>query len=117
MPVPDEAAVRAALQGEVRCRVLQACIHRARSAKQISEEACVPPVTCYRHIQALVESGLLRVERSAVTPTGKPYDLYRSTIEWAELRVDGERVRALWGERVAMQDRLFDLWNRLEDRK
>lgn len=113
----QEEAVRAVLQHPGRSQVLQACIGRARSAKAISEQVDVPMVTCYRHLHELEEAGLVRVERSAMTKTGRPYDLYQSTVDRAGLRLDSKGLHADWSLRTDMRDRLHGLWRQLEDRR
>lgn len=112
-----EPDVRAALQDPGSARVLQACISAAHSANQISEFTGIPVVTVYRHVKRLTKLGLLFIERGALTSTGKPYDLYRSRIEWAILAISGDELKVQWKMHRAMSDRLHGLWKQLEERK
>lgn len=109
--------VLAALQDEGATLVLQACIAQARSAKDISESTGVPVVTVYRHVKRLSAQGLLRIERSAITATGKPYDLYRCPLAWAGLALSGDGIRVKWITQAKMSDRLHGLWKQLEERE
>ncbi len=112
-----EDQVRAALQDEGAALVLQACIAQARSAKEISGSTGIPVVTVYRHVKRLAAQGLLLVERSAMTATGKPYDLYRCPLASASLVVTGEGLRVFWKTQRHMSDRLHGLWKQMEERK
>lgn len=104
------------LQNPGAAMVMQACIPRACSAKCISETTGVPVVTVYRHVKQLLALKLLVVERSAMTETGKPYDLYKCPLEWARLTVSAEGINVQWQARRSTGDRLHDLWKQLEDR-
>ena len=112
---PDER-VRLALQHPGRAAVLQACIASPASARMIEARTGIPTVTCYRHIRTLVDHGLLVVARAALSPEGRPYDLYESTVAVAQLRVDADGVHATSVGRARMKDRLHGLWKQLEDR-
>lgn len=73
-------------------------------------------VTVYRHVKRLTLRGLLFVERSAVTTTGKPYDLYRCPLESAGLTVSQGGIHVHWKTHHTMGDRLHGLWRKLEER-
>ncbi len=97
--------------------VLQACIGRASSAKDISASTGLPVVTVYRHVKRLTAQGLLLVERSAKTATGKPYDLYRCPLEWVALFMTGDGFQVRWRAERTMSERLHGLWKQMEERK
>lgn len=112
----EEADVLRALQHPGQALVLHSCMARARAAQEIMDLTGIPSVTCYRLIHQLETFGLLIVERGATTGRGRPFDLYRSTVEWARLEVTADGVRAVWWIRMAMADRLQRLWHNMEKR-
>lgn len=93
--------------------ILAACIGRARPAKEIAEWAGLPQTTAYRHINELEDKQLLVVERSAMTEDGKTYDLYRSRLRDASIRIEEERVVVEWETVEAIEDRVKRMWDRL----
>lgn len=113
----EEETLRSALQDGTSAAILQACMGKAQGAKAVAETLGIPPVTVYRHVRNLVESGLLEVERSAVTASGKPFDLYRATIESASLSISAQGLEVTWQKRIRASDRLHGLWKQMENRK
>lgn len=109
----DEAKVVAALSDEYRRRILAACIRKPRSAKEVEADTGMPQATVYRHLKSLEEEGLIMVERSAMTPDGKRYDLYRSRIQRARVEMDADGVRVAWEPVEAMEERLARVWSSL----
>lgn len=93
--------------------VLSRCIREPRAAKQISEATGIPIASAYRTIHDLVDKGMLVVERSAMTPDGKAYDLYRSRLRQAELEMVAGHIRISWEVFEPVEDRLMNLWRRL----
>lgn len=108
-----EDKVVAALNSEPARRIMSHCIHRARSVKDLSEKAGIPLPSAYRHVNGLVEDGLLYVERSAMTPDGKPYDLYRSTLRSCRIEMDADGVRVTWDLNSSLDERLQHMWQSL----
>lgn len=94
-------------------RVLAACVRKARAVKEISQETGLPLPTTYRHVNRLVEAGLLVVERSALTEDGKRYDLYRSRIRAARIELDSGGERVMWELNEPVEARLMGLWDTL----
>ncbi len=107
------AAVESALSSASARRILATCIRQPRAVKDISDSTTLPLASAYRQVGKLVESGVLLVERSAMTPDGKPYDLYRSRIRLGRIEVSAERVDITWEANAALEDRLMNLWNQL----
>lgn len=91
-------------------RVLAVCVKAAKPVKEISHETGLPLATAYRHVNHLVEKGVLIVERSAMTPDGKKYDLYRSRVRSARIEVDAAGERIVWEPNEAIEDRLMSMW-------
>ena len=105
--------VASALADPYARRVLAACVRQARAVKDISQEAGLPLPTSYRHVSRLVEAGLLVVERSALTPDGKRYELYRSRLRSARIELDGTGERVTWEANEPVEARLANLWGTL----
>lgn len=94
-------------------RVLAVCVKAPKAVKDISQETGLPLATAYRHVNALVERGVLVVERSAMTQDGKKYDLYRSRVRSARIEVDGGGERVVWEPNEAIEERLTSMWDSL----
>lgn len=109
-PHLSDAHVATALSEEFSRRILAVCIRKARSAKEIEQETQLPQATVYRYVHQLVGSRLLLVERSAITPDGKRYDLFRSRIRSARLELDGSGVRIVWEPTEGTEERLARVW-------
>lgn len=109
----DAATVEKALTNPGARRILAACIRRPQPVKALSDQAEIPLASAYRQVNALVESGMLIVERSALTRDGKPYDLYRSRIRRGRIEVAPDRVQVTWEANAAVEDRLVHLWGQI----
>jgi DNA-binding IclR family transcriptional regulator len=109
----DENKVAAALSDANARRILSVCIKQARSVREIETETAMPQATVYRHVNHLVEEGLLLVERSAITPDGKRYELYRSRLRRARVEVDAAGVRVYWEPVEEIEERLARIWTSL----
>lgn len=94
-------------------RVLAVCVKQARAVKDIAHETGLALPTAYRHVNKLEEHGLLIIERSAMTPDGKKYDLYRSRVKSARIEMDGVGERVSWEPNEATEDRLANMWDSL----
>ena len=81
------------------------------AVKGICHVTGLPLATAYRQVHRLMDLGVLIVERSAMTPEGKKYDLFRSRIAEAHLNLThvGEEIR--WIENGATEGRLSGMWD------
>lgn len=111
-PLRAEAVTEALADAYAR-RVLAVCVKKARAVKDISQETGLPLPTTYRQVNRLAESGLLVVERSAMTPDGKRYDLYRSRLRAARIELDAAGERVTWEPNEPVEERLASLWDTL----
>lgn len=109
-PHLDDAKVAAALSEDYSRRILSVCIRKPRSAKEVEQETGLPQATVYRYVHQLVEAKLLVIERSAMTPDGKRYDLFRSRLRSARLELDATGVRVIWEPTEGMEERLARVW-------
>lgn len=105
--------VAASLADPYARRVLAVCVKQARAVKDIAHEAGLALPTAYRHVNRLEEAGLLIVERSAMTPDGKRYDLYRSRVRSARIEMDAAGERVTWEPNQAAEERLASMWDSL----
>lgn len=96
-------------------KVLAACVRKAKAVKELSDETGLPLATTYRHVHRLVEAGLLVVERSALTPDGKRYELYRARIRSARIELDPSGERVAWEPNEPVEERLMHLWGALRE--
>lgn len=112
-PPLDQARIATALSDEYARRILSVCIKKAKAVREVEAETQLAPATVYRHVNHLVETGLLVVERSAMTPDGKRYELYRSRVRNARIELDAEGVRIIWEPVEAVEERLARVWQSL----
>lgn len=108
-----EEAVEEVLSDPASRYILAACVPEARPVKAIAEAAGLSQTTAYRHVNDLEERGFLIVERSAMTPDGKTYDLYRSRLRSAHLWMEAESVTVEWEVNEAVEDRVQRMWDQL----
>lgn len=111
-PLREEDVAAALADGYAR-KVLAACVRKAKAVKDIAQDTGLPLPTAYRHVNRLVEQGLLVVERSALTPDGKRYELYRSRVRSARIELDANGERATWEPNEPVEERLATVWGTL----
>lgn len=78
--VPNEMIIAQALADKYNMNILAATTHKARSARELAFIFDIPLASCYRKIRELMAAGLLEREGTELTPDGKRYSVYRSTI-------------------------------------
>ena len=111
-PLRPEVLVEALGDAYAR-RVLATMVRKARAVKDISQETELPLPTTYRHVNRLLDQGLVVVERSAFTPDGKRFELYRSRVRAARIEMDATGERVTWELNEPVEDRLTSLWDEL----
>lgn len=112
-PPLRQETVASALADAYSRRVLAVCVKQAKAVKDISVDTGLPLPTTYRHVNRLTEDGLLVLERSALTPDGKRYDLYRSRIRTARIELDSGGERVSWEPNEPVEERLAGMWDSL----
>lgn len=113
-PAPlDDAVVIEALSDESLREVVVSCTETERSVKEISEVTDIPLASAYRYVRNLVDDGILVRSRSAISPDGKRYDLYRSRVRRAVLEVSPDGVNVAWYANEEVEERLARLWDEL----
>jgi DNA-binding IclR family transcriptional regulator len=91
-------SILTALADDEMVKIMNLAKYSLKSVNDIIREANIPHTTAYRKVKWLVESGLLAVDRIVITPEGKRFSLFRSTLksvtvryENGEILVDAER--------------------------
>lgn len=62
-------------------KIVTSPIGCGKTIDEIAREQGIPVSTCYRKVKALVEGGLMVVERNILTRDGKKYAVYRTTFD------------------------------------
>ena len=68
--------------------MLDCATFRSKSVNDIIRETAIPHSTAYRKIKWMLEQGLLFTEKMDITPDGKKFSLFRSTIKWINIRYE-----------------------------
>jgi hypothetical protein len=108
-------AVEAALASAATRGILALCVRQAQSVKSLSAQTGAPLASTYRQVKALLDDGILFVERSALTEDGKMYDLYRSRLRSCRIELRAGQVDVSWEMNAAAEERMLDLWNHLRN--
>jgi predicted transcriptional regulator len=87
-------AILAALADKEMLRILDCAMYHPKSVNEVIREAGIPHSTAYRKIKWMLEEGLLFIDRIEITPDGKKFSLFRSTLksinikhEYGEMKV------------------------------
>lgn len=102
--LPDPDVIRRVLTHDAARAILASLMVGPKPVKAITTETGLPTATAYRHVHDLVDKGLIVLERSAISPQGKRYDLYRSLLSEAHVYLDRDGVHvtfAMDAERAA----------------
>jgi hypothetical protein len=96
-------------------RILAAIDGQARTAPELALATGVPLTTLYRKLHELEATGLVGIERSAITPDGKRVDFYRSRVEelHLELRTGRFTCRARYRNLTAV--RMEGMWGAVRE--
>lgn len=73
-------------------KILSCSAFQLKSVTDIIRETGMPHTSAYRKINSLLQMGLLFVEKIEITPDGKKFSLFRSTIREIDIKYDGEKV-------------------------
>jgi predicted transcriptional regulator len=68
-------------------KILMATAKRGKSIEEISDEKQIPLSTCYRRMNDLSRLGLVTIERVVITSSGNKYEIFRSILKEAILRL------------------------------
>ena len=89
----QKEAILNALLDEYSRKILDSTIDKSKSITEIIREQNIPMTSTYRRVKLLVDSKLIKIERSMVTEDGKRYYLYLSSIKNASITYnEGELI-------------------------
>src|SRR5271169_4034327 len=86
------SAMLTALGDESSRRILASAITSGKTVEEISAEQNLPLSTCYRRVRSLLGDGLMILERTVVTSTGKRYAIYRTSFSKVAIRFNGGEI-------------------------
>lgn len=114
LPGPlDEETILSAFSDPTARKILTTCVREPLSVKEISGATGIPLGSAYRHVNSLVESGLLLRARSAISEEGKRYELYRSRIRQVTVQVTEDGVEVSWEVDEEVEERIERMWKEL----
>ena len=73
-------------------KILDCTSYRTVSVNDIIKEANIPHTTAYRKINWMLQEGLLTVEKIHITPDGKKFSLFRSTLKSITVKYEQNKV-------------------------
>ena len=93
-------------------KIMIRSVDEARTVEEISSSEGIPLSTCYRRMQALVDAGLVVVERIVITGCGKRYATYRSCYKsfrisadqqgiMVQVQMNKEAAEKMWNRRIS----------------
>ena len=89
----QKEAILNALLDEYSRKILDSTIDKSKSITEIIREQNIPMTSTYRRVKLLMDSKLIKIERSMVTEDGKRYYLYLSSIKNASITYnEGELI-------------------------
>ncbi len=104
------SAILTALGDESSRRILGSAIATGKTVEEISAEQNLPLSTCYRRMRSLLSGGLMILEKTVVTPTGKRYAVYRTSFSKTAIRFNGEEIAVEVTPNMDIIDKLRRRW-------
>lgn len=98
-----------ALADDTMAAILAHTAERERSADELADLVDASPSTVYRHIETLVDDGLL-IERLQLDRQGNHYHVYRAAIRRVEARIEDGTIETHVEWREDSVDRFVRLW-------
>jgi hypothetical protein len=87
-------AILSAIADTEMIMILDCATFRSKSVSDIIRETRIPHSTAYRKIKWMLEEGLLFTEKIDITPDGKKFSLFKSTIRWINVRYEFGKITA-----------------------
>jgi len=103
-------AILSALGDESSRKILSSAIASGKTVEEISAEQNLPLSTCYRRMRNLLSGGLMILERTVVTPTGKRYAVYRTSFSRASISYNGGEISVELTPNMDIIDKLRRKW-------
>jgi DNA-binding Lrp family transcriptional regulator len=85
----------------------------ARSAQELSDRLGVPIATCYRRIEELTDTGLLRLEDSVLSEDHRRVDVYRRDVEQVTVTFGEDDYGVEVERRTRVKNKIDDAWRTL----
>ncbi len=85
-------AILNALADKEMIKILDCTTYQTVSVNDIIKETNIPHTTAYRKINWMLQEGLLTVEKIHITPDGKKYSLFRSTLKSIAVKYEQNKV-------------------------
>ncbi len=104
------SSILTALGDEPSRRILASAIASGKTVEEISAEQNLPLSTCYRRVRSLLGEGLMILERTVVTHTGKRYAIYRTSFSKAAIRFNGGEIALEVTPNLDIIDKLRRRW-------
>ena len=104
------SAILGALGDESSRRILASAIASGKTVEEISAEQNLPLSTCYRRMRCLLGQGLMILERTVITPTGKRYAIYRTSFSKTAIKFNDGEISVEVTPNVDILDKLRRRW-------
>lgn len=88
----DGEDILEAVSSDASREILAVCADEPRPVSEICDRTGLPSSTAYRHVNTLLEQGLLERSRTVVKANGSRTDMYSTPFEELQLLVDGDGV-------------------------
>ena len=86
-------ALLAALADNEMVEIMGSVMHHSKSFNDITmENRNIPRTTAFRKIKWLLDEGLLIVDKIVITPSGKKFSLYHSTLKAINVKYENNDV-------------------------
>jgi hypothetical protein len=116
MLIKDENLKKAllkALADDEASKILASTVGKPKSVVDITRECGIAHTSAYRLVNALRQSGVLVVERTALTPDGKKFAMYKSAYRSINVSFDHGAVEVQADQNVI--EKAFKLFFSLSD--
>jgi predicted transcriptional regulator len=84
--------VLTALADNEMMKVLDSAMNHSKSVNEILEETKIPRSTGFRKIKWLLKEGLIMPDKIIITPDGKKFSLYHSTLKSISIKYESTSV-------------------------
>jgi len=120
MLIKDEPAKKVVLEvlvDDYARSMLEATIYKAKSVPELMRECNVPMTSAYRRVKKLVDTRLMRVERTMITDEGVKYELYRSNVRGISVKFEAGSLEVDLAPNVGAVERMADLFFTMKGEK
>jgi predicted transcriptional regulator len=75
-------------------KILDSAMNQSKSVNEISKDTNITHSTCFRKIKWLLKEGLIMLDKIIITPDGKKFSLYHSTLK--AISINMNILMSLW---------------------